>query len=96
MNTIQIIYNSIEELNHDLEENEKLEKSPDTELFGTGDSLDSLQLVHFITILEQNLEDAIGNYIALADERAMSMSESPFKTVQTLAEYIETLLNAKL
>src|SRR5688572_12317963 len=93
METLKLVYEAIDEVNLDLEEGAKIEKSEDTQLFGTGKSLDSLELVNLITIIEQKLEDETGDFISLADERAMSMSESPFKTVGSLNNYIQELLN---
>ena len=93
MNTLELIFASIDELNLDLEENEKISKSEDTHLFGSGNSLDSLQLINLITVIEQKIEEEKGDYICLADEKAMSLDESPFKTVATLKDYINSLIN---
>ena len=93
MDILKIIFEAIDELNLDLEDNEKIQKSEETQLFGSGDSLDSLQLVSLLTIVEQKLEEETGDYISIADENAMSLEESPFKTVGTLKNYINTLLN---
>ena len=93
MDILKIIFEAIDELNLDLEDNEKIQKSEETQLFGSGDSLDSLQLVSLLTIVEQKLEEETGDYISIADENAMSLDESPFKTVGTLKNYINTLLN---
>jgi len=95
MDVLKIIFDSIDELNLDLEESEKISKTEETQIFGTGDSLDSLQLVNLITIIEQKLEEEKGQFISLADERAMSMEQSPFKTVGSLKYYIETLINER-
>ncbi len=93
MNTLQLIFDSIDELNLELSENEKIQKSEDTHLFGSGDSLDSLTLINLITVIEQKIEEQTGDYVSLADEKAMSLDESPFKTVSTLKDYINTLIN---
>ena len=93
MNTLELIFASIDELNLDLDENEKIAKTEETSLFGSGDSLDSLALINLITIIEQKIEDETGDYISLADEKAMSLDESPFKTVNTLKNYINSLIN---
>ena len=93
MNTLTLIFDSIDELNMDLDEKSQITKAEDTHLFGSGDSLDSLALINLITIIEQKIEVETGNYISLADEKAMSLDESPFKTVTTLKEYINTLIN---
>lgn len=93
MDTLNLIFNSIDELNMELDEKERINKGEDTQLFGSGDSLDSLALINLITIIEQNIEDETGTYVSLADEKAMSLDESPFKTVLTLKNYIDSLLN---
>lgn len=93
MDVLKVIYSSIEELNFDLDERDRVAQTLESPIFGTGDSLDSLQLVNLITIIEQKLEEETGTFFSLADERAMSMDQSPFKNVATLKEYIETLIN---
>jgi len=88
---IEIIFKSIEDVN---EQNETtIAKDINTKLFGADSELDSLGLVNLITSVEEGIEDLSGNYIPIADERAFSMESSPFKTVDTLANYIEVLIN---
>ena len=43
--------------------------------------------------IEREVEDTIGVTLTLADERALSMKESPFRTIQSLASYIEVLIS---
>ena len=93
METQKLIYDSIDELNLDLEMSEQIEKNENTVIFGIDSALDSIGLVNFITIIEQKIEEETGRFITIADERAMSMENSPFKTVGTLKEYIELLIN---
>lgn len=93
METLQIIYAAIDEINADLDLSEKIEKKEDTIIFGDNNSLDSIGLVNFITIIEQKIEDATGKFISIADERAMSMENNPFKTVASLKAYIEMLVH---
>lgn len=88
-----IILESLLSLNEDLC-NEKLE-NPDetTPLYGGKDgTLDSLALVNLIVDLEEKIEDHFGKEILLADEKAMSQRRSPFRSVKTLCNYIESLL----
>jgi len=88
---IEIIFKSIEDIN---EQNETtIAKDVNTKLFGADSELDSLGLVNLITSIEEGIEDLTGNYVPIADERAFSMESSPFKTVETLANYIEVLVN---
>lgn len=93
MNVLEVIFESIDELNQDLNSDEQIEKDLGSIIFGQQSSLDSMGLVNLITIIEQKIEDETGEFIAIADERAMSMESSPFKTVETLKNYIEELIN---
>lgn len=66
----------------------------DTALFGGGSGLDSMGLVTLIADLEERLAEAFDQPLVLADERAMSRSRSPFRTVGALEDYICSLLEA--
>ena len=65
-------------------------------IYGDDSPLDSLALVNLVVAVEQNIEDEFNITIALADDRAMSLENSPFRSVNSLADYIETLLKEKL
>ena len=65
---------------------------PDTVLFWKDGILDSLELVKLISDLEENIYRKFGKQITLADEKAMSQRISPFRTVRSLADYIDKLL----
>lgn len=93
MEILKIIYESIDELNSDLDTEYRIQKNEDSVIFGMNSTIDSIGLVNFITIVEQKIEDETGKYITIANEQAMSMENSPFKTVGLLRKYIETLLN---
>ena len=60
-----------------------------TRLFGSDALFTSIQLVSFITELEENLEDELDVYLTLADEKAMSRRTSPFSNVKYLISYVE-------
>jgi len=63
---------------------------------GSSSKLDSLGLINIIVAVENNIENEFDTTITLADERAMSQENSPFRTVGSLADYIELLLEEKL
>ena len=71
---------------------QKIAKSVDTALLGASSKLDSLDLVNLIISTEQKLEEELDIHLTLADEKAMSQKNSPFRTVTSLAEYILLLL----
>ncbi len=62
--------------------------TPETELFGGQSGIDSLTLVRIVAELERVAEQKFGKPVVLADERAMSRRNSPFRTVGTLAAFV--------
>lgn len=93
MEILQWIYDAIDEVNEDLDQSGQILKSVDAQIFGNESALDSMGLVNLITLIEQRIEDETGKFISIADEKAMSMESSPFKTVASLKEYITNVLN---
>ncbi len=93
MDVLELIYEVIDEINLDLEPAAQIKKEEDSIIFGPESALDSMGLVNLITLIEQRIEEKTDQFIAIADERAMSMETSPFKSVKSLKEYIEVLLN---
>lgn len=65
----------------------------DTKLFGDGGVLDSMGLVSLVIAVEQAVQDQFGAQVALADEKALSRRQSPYRTVGTLASYAAEQLN---
>ena len=89
-NMLPLIYEAIDELNETLDE--PIEKSDSTQLFGSKSKLDSIGLVSLIVTVERLIEEKYDKTVTLASEKAFSRSSSPFRTVQTLSEYISELL----
>lgn len=85
---IDIILHEISELNEQLDNKVAIENGENAGLYGLTGVLDSLGLVTLIVAVEQAIEDELGLTISLADERAMSQKNSPFRTIGTLADYI--------
>lgn len=63
--------------------------APEASLFGPESPLDSLGLVALLLDIEEDLR-LRGCHVMLSDERAMSQNRSPFRTVQSLVEYISS------
>ena len=83
---IDIIYDYFE--TQDIEDN----ITKETVLFGQEAILDSMGLVNVIVDIESHfLEDDME--ILLTSEKAMSRKQSPFRTISTLAEFIEEQIN---
>lgn len=89
----EIIYPAMSELKAGTPELDALPLSAETALFGSGSLLDSLALVTLVVSIEGLLSERTGVSIALANERALSRRTSPFRTVSTLAAYIQELLD---
>ena len=87
-----IVINAVQEINERLPKEQQISKTSKTVLFGKGGQLDSLGLVNLLVIIEQNIEDEFDIIITIADEKAMSQKHSPFRTVETLVDYINMLL----
>jgi acyl carrier protein len=64
----------------------------DTFLIGREAVLDSMGLVTLIVEVEQLLEEEYDVTMVLADERAMSQKNSPFRSVRSLTNYIYRLV----
>jgi acyl carrier protein len=89
---LELIYRAIDDVNSGRTPEDHLSKTEDAVILGRGSKLDSLGLVNFIVSLEQAINDEMNVELVLADERAMMMESSPFRTVRTLATFIETLM----
>ena len=89
---LDLILQVANEFNDQLENKITLEKGRDAPLYGKNGVLDSRGLVSFIIAIEQLIQDAFEVTVALADERALSQQNSPFKTIGSLADYIEKLI----
>ena len=83
-----LIIDSIKEFN--LSADDEIES---TKIYGDGSSLDSMGLVNLIVLVENNIEDFFGKTISLTSEKALSQKRSPFQSVETLSNFVETLLN---
>lgn len=89
---IQEIFRAIDEVNSLLPAEKKLKKRAETILFGNSSSLDSLGLVNLVVAVEQRMEDRFGVAVTLADEKAISEKNSPFRSVEIFADYIFSVL----
>src|SRR4030095_250032 len=91
-NIAAAIYRAVDWINGELPPDRQLVKAPETRLLGSQSVLDSMQLVSLIVTIEREVEDAFGDALTLADERALSMEASPFRSIQSLANYMAILI----
>jgi len=88
----QLIFNVIDEINLELPREKQLEKSVDTVLYGETGTLDSMGLVNLIVAIEKKVEEELEVAITIASEKAISMNNSPFRTIGTITDYVASLL----
>ena len=78
------ISNTIEDEQGDIKNN----SNESVSLYGIDGIFDSIGLVTFLIELEQKIEDEFDKSITIADEKAMSMKNSPFRSIPALSDYI--------
>lgn len=83
----QIITNAINELNEELDYDSLKNVSNETPLFGGRDGIDSLSLVLLVTNIEAMIYNEFEKPVTLADEKAMSLRNSPYRSVGALLEF---------
>lgn len=86
MDTQQLVINCLQELQPELK------ASADTVLYGPDGNLNSFQLVTLLVEVETRLEEQQGISVTVADDKAFSRKNSPFRTVRALAEYVRELI----
>ncbi|MBG0860715.1 MAG: hypothetical protein IQL11_14535 [Bacteroidales bacterium] len=72
---------------------ELMRPDSDTILFGKDSVIDSIGLVTIIVEVESRISEDLNITISLADEKALSQKNSPFKTIKSLTDYINKTLN---
>lgn len=87
----EIIFSALAMTNHIREDDNQIPIAPITELYSENGYLDSMGLVAFLIDVEELFLDE-DIQISLSDDRAMSQSKSPFRSVETLIQYIVELL----
>lgn len=90
---VQAVYRAVDELNKQLPKGVSVAKSSDAALYGRTGKLESIDVVTLIMEVEDQIKAEFGTSITIADDRAMSMENSPFLTLGTLTDYVAELLN---
>ena len=88
----EIILAALREVKEQMGKNGHFEVSSKTRLYGRGSDLDSLGLVQLVVDVEEKVGERFGVPVTLTDERAMSQEHSPFRTTESLTDYVTDLL----
>jgi hypothetical protein len=93
MDTLEsIIYPVVDALEGTLTAGHEFRKNPETILFGLDAPLDSVSLLTFITGVEEQFQNITGNTIQLLTPETMALDESPFRSLGSLAAYLNQVI----
>lgn len=87
-----LVYAAIDEINGQSGDGTVIEKKPETLLLGSDKGVDSLTFVNLVVAIEEQIEQKRGVSIVLIDGDSMALQEHPFRTIGTLADYVEKFL----
>lgn len=93
---IAVVFQAIDKVNQQLPDEEKIEKSLNEQLIGPASKLDSLGIINFIVAVEEGLQETFASTMTLANENALSPTNSPFKSVRSLVDYINKNLQVEV
>ncbi len=88
----EILKESVDELNEQLDDEKKILFSEDVRLIGKKSLLDSMDFVTLITIIEERISDQMDRDIRIVSDKAFSMERSPFYSIGTLIDYVTELV----
>ncbi|GMO61026.1 MAG: hypothetical protein Ta2D_06820 [Rickettsiales bacterium] len=69
-----------------------LEYTDDLLLMGSDGNMDSMDLVTFLSEVEGQISDKLSKDVKVVSNKAFSQTNSPFKSMETLSNYIEELV----
>lgn len=86
------IFQAIDEFNKHLLIEHRIDKSDDTILMGRKSVIDSMAMVNLIVAIEKYINKEFNANITLNDDKMLFMQESPFKTIRSFINYINTFI----
>lgn len=88
---LDLINRVLENLNDEINIGIDISNGGDTLIYDEDSPLDSVGLVSLIVAIEEEIEEKYETSLILANESALSKSNNPFKTINTIADYIMLL-----
>lgn len=88
----EIVGSALTELNEELQYDSLENITPETGVMSGEDSLDSLSFVGLLVTLESEILNQFGKKLGLAEQVSVSPEESPFRTVGSMVDFIDSLL----
>jgi acyl carrier protein len=89
--SLNLVYAAIDDVNAQSPDAAPIIKAPETGLLG-GRGLDSLTFVNLVVALEEQIQLNTRKSVVLVTEETMTLAENPFRTVATLAQYVQKVL----
>jgi acyl carrier protein len=89
---VAIIFENLQEMQKTGEFAYEDSLTVDTPLYGRDGKLDSLSLVKLIIAVEQGIQDRLNISVSLSDEKALSQTRTPFRSVSTLVNHAITII----
>ena len=89
----QVLFEVVDELNRMLPPGEHLARELHAPLAGDAGRLDSAGLINLIALTEDAAGRALDRPVLLTDERTLAQIPVVFRTLGTLADHIQLLLN---
>jgi acyl carrier protein len=90
----QIVIQALELSNQSRSDDSQIPISDTSILFGQNGHLDSMALVALLMDIEDAFQEQNID-ISLSDEKAMSLSRSPFKDIPSITQYIHDVIAAQ-
>ena len=90
---IAIIMESVTEIANEWGINCELPLLAETKIWGGGSAFDSMNIVNITVRIEEKIADSFDLQITIADEKALSQNKSPFRTVESLTNYLVGLVS---
>lgn len=91
----QTVIEALELTNQSRSDDTQIPLTDTTVLFGQNGHLDSMALVALLMDIEDALQEQSID-VSLSDEKAMSMSRSPFKDIPSITQYIHDVIAAQV
>lgn len=88
-----IVWMAVDEVNAMATEGNIIVKEPNTPLLGADDGIDSLCFVNLVVALEDAVRRQKNKTVVIVNEETLASEDHPFRTIQTLTDYLEKLID---
>lgn len=90
--SLEFVYLAVDHVNAQLRDGSQIVKDQSTPLLDGEGGIDSLALVNLVVALEEIVFDETEKSITIADENVYSSPDSPFRTLGSLAAYLDKMI----